>query len=102
MTSLQRRREVNCLSGRYCFKSADFLTIEETLASGCLPADEVPCAAGEDFGPVWSPDGTRIAFLRTFQNLGTEDRPIFVMNADGSDQHRVIQDTILAAVPSWR
>jgi len=40
MTSLERRREVDCLSGRYCFKSPDFLTIEETLASGCLPADE--------------------------------------------------------------
>ena len=70
--------------------------------SGCLPADATPCAQGEDFGPVWSPDGTKIAFLRTFQNLGTEDRPIYVMNADGSDQHRVIADTILAAVPSWQ
>jgi Tol biopolymer transport system component len=69
--------------------------------SGCLPADESPCPAGEDFGPVWSPDGTKIAFLRSFQELGTEDRPIYVMNADGSDQHRVTEDVILAAVPSW-
>ena len=69
--------------------------------SGCLPADELPCAAGQDFGPVWSPDGTQIAFLRSFQELGTEDRPIYVMNADGSDQHRVTEDVILAAVPSW-
>jgi len=69
--------------------------------SGCLPADELPCAEGQDFGPVWSPDGTKIAFLRSFQELGTEDRPIYVMNADGSDQHRVTEDVILAAVPSW-
>jgi len=69
--------------------------------SGCLPADALPCAAGQDFGPVWSPDGTKIAFLRSFQELGTEDRPIYVMNADGSDQHRVTEEVILAAVPSW-
>ena len=70
--------------------------------SGCLPGEASPCAAGADFGPVWSPDGTSIAFLRSFIDLGTNDRPIYVMNADGSDQHRVIEDTILAAVPSWQ
>ncbi|MDL2335058.1 MAG: hypothetical protein QFC55_03400, partial [Chloroflexota bacterium] len=70
--------------------------------SGCLPGQDSPCAAGDDFGPVWSPDGTRIAFLRSFQDIGTNDRPIYVMNADGSDQHRVTLNVILAAVPSWR
>ena len=70
--------------------------------SGCTSGEESPCAAGDDFGPVWSPDGTRIAFLRSFQDLGTSDRPIYVMNADGSDQHRVTEDVILAAVPSWQ
>ena len=70
--------------------------------SGCLPGQPSPCAAGDDFGPVWSPDGSRIAFLRSFQDVGTNDRPIYVMNADGSDQHRVIAEMILAAVPSWK
>ncbi len=32
--------------------------------------------------PVWSPDGTKIAFHRTIS--GNAD--IFVMNADGSNQ----------------
>jgi TolB protein len=71
--------------------------------TGCKASDPAPCATGEDFGPVWSPDGQQIAFLRSFQALGLEDRPIFVMNADGSDQHRLAADgPILAAVPAWQ
>ena len=50
---------------------------DQQQLSGCLPADELPCAEGEDFGPVWSPDGTQIAFLRSFAELGTNDRPIY-------------------------
>jgi len=70
--------------------------------TGCRSGDASPCAAGSDFGPVWAPDGTRIAFLRGFQALGKEDRPVYVMNADGSDQHRLIQGLILQAVPAWQ
>ncbi len=35
------------------------------------------------FRPDWSPDGTRIAFSREF------DEGVYVMNADGSDLHQV-------------
>lgn len=37
--------------------------------------------------PVWSPDGTKIAFARGNSDAGG----IFVMNADGSDQRRLTQ-----------
>jgi Tol biopolymer transport system component len=70
--------------------------------TGCAPADEVPCAAGDDFGPAWSPDGTKIAFLRDLRFIGTDDRPVFVMNADGSGQHRVTVDPVLPGVPAWQ
>ena len=70
--------------------------------TGCGAADPVPCATGDDFGPAWSPDGTKIAFLRSFQALGSNNRPIYVMNADGTDQHQLIAGTRLAAVPSWQ
>jgi Tol biopolymer transport system component len=70
--------------------------------SGCGPADPSPCPTGDDFGPAWSPDGTKIAFLRAFQGLGINSRPVFVMNADGSDQHQLIPGTGLDAVPSWQ
>src|SRR5437870_4664116 len=39
--------------------------------------------------PVWSPDGTKIAFAR--YNINSKFAEIFVMNADGSDQRRLTQ-----------
>ena len=40
--------------------------------TGCAPSDPSPCAAGDDFGPAWSPDGTKIVFLR--DRPGPRDR----------------------------
>ena len=73
-----------------------------TQLTGCRSGDPSPCAAGADFAPVWSPDGTRIAFLRSFADVGLNDRPIFVMNADGTNQHRLLAGTILQTVPAWQ
>ena len=70
--------------------------------TGCGPLDPSPCATGDDFGPAWSPDGTKIAFLRAFQELGIHSRPVFVMNADGSNQHQLVAGLRLDAVPSWQ
>lgn len=39
---------------------------------------------GDDFGTAWSPDSRQIAFVRDF---GDNNRPVHVMNTDGSDQH---------------
>jgi Tol biopolymer transport system component len=38
----------------------------------------------DDDGPVWSPDGTKIAFARLLVFPSSSARVIFVMNADGS------------------
>jgi Tol biopolymer transport system component len=70
--------------------------------TGCGAADPFPCANGDDFGTAWSPDGTKIAFLRSFQALGSNNRPIYVMKADGTGQHQLIPGTRIAAVPSWQ
>ena len=70
--------------------------------TGCPAAAPKPCAGGDDFAPVWSPDGTRIAFLRAFGAVGPNDRPVYVMNADGSGQQRLGQGTILQTAPAWQ
>lgn len=52
---------------------------------------------GEDFEPVWSFDGERIAFTRQFVS-GSLARPFtYIMNADGSNPRRVAA----GIHPSW-
>jgi len=47
-------------------------------------------ATGLDAYPVWSPDGTRIAFLTTRdKQVGQGGPELWVMNADGSEAHRI-------------
>ena len=50
-----------------------------------------------EFSPVWSPDGSRIAFVRG----EGEDSEIFVMNADGSGVTQVTDTPESNFVPSW-
>ena len=70
--------------------------------TGCSSTDPARCASGDEIGPTWSPDGRQIAFLRDFQGLGVADRPVMLMRADGSDQHRLVSGAQIDFVPAWQ
>jgi Tol biopolymer transport system component len=47
-------------------------------------------AARSAFHPAWSPDGTQVAFEGF--TVSTQSRQIYVINADGTGQHRMFAD----------
>jgi TolB protein len=52
-----------------------------------------------DFGPSWSPDGTKIIFA-SYRDAIT-NRDLYVMNADGSNPTRLTNDPEDETWPSW-
>ena len=52
---------------------------------------------GHDGYPVWSPDGSRIAF----QSWRDGNGEIYMMNADGSSQRRLTNDPAFDGDPTW-
>jgi Tol biopolymer transport system component len=52
---------------------------------------------GDDLLPAWSPDGTKIAFVR---GVGTNP-DIYVMNADGTGASQLTNDPAEDLDPSW-
>ena len=54
--------------------------------------------ATADIDPVWSPDGTKIAWARA---TDTSDYDIWVMHADGTNQTQLTTDPGFDAYPAW-
>jgi tol-pal system beta propeller repeat protein TolB len=50
-----------------------------------------------DSGPVWSPDGSKIAFYRS----GGPNIDIYTMNADGSNVQRLTNNSNYNTMPAW-
>lgn len=56
----------------------------------------------QDVSAFWSPDGSQIAFLRRGGELDDTFLRAYVMNADGSEQRRLIDDPdVLSGGVSW-
>jgi len=51
---------------------------------------------GRGFDPVWSPDGTKIAY----GNGGVEINDIWIMDADGGNKHQITQN-FSSYAPAW-
>jgi TolB protein len=57
----------------------------------------------EDSYPSWSPDGSQITFQSKRDNTGLPNAAqLYVVNADGSGEVRVSQDSIDDRQPAWR
>lgn len=58
-----------------------------------------PLTSGDvqSYGPAWSPDGTRLAFITTNGTAMTLD----VMRADGSERRRLVTGVELGDLPAW-
>jgi TolB protein len=61
--------------------------------------DELTRDSGNNTLPVWSPDGTRIAFSSTRDHSGNTE--IYVMNADGSNLRRLTNNPAIDTTPTW-
>lgn len=60
--------------------------------------------SSNDAGPAWSPDGTKIAFYSQRDHVPDHEGPpqeIYVMNADGSNQKRITNNTTSDYCPAW-
>ena len=66
-----------------------------------LNMKQLTTMAGYEDAPVWSPDGTRIAFVH-WEQLGRAD--LWIMNADGTNQMNLTGDTgggVAPGSPAW-
>ena len=85
-------------NGKIAFVSAT-RTDTELYTMNSDGSDRVRLTSGQgDLDPAWSPDGTQIAFARTYHFCSRAE--VFVMRADGSDLRRLTQSGI-DRYPTW-
>ena len=57
-----------------------------------------PTGEAYDFGPAWSPNGNKVAFL----HYGRDEGDIFTMRADGTKRTRITRNRKWEGFPDWQ
>ena len=88
-----------CTTGRGCVPGLPNIFVQH-IYEGVAP-EELTSNAANNFLPVWSPDGTRIAFASNRDQAGGFD--IYVMNRDGSNVRRLTTSRpgVINITPTW-
>lgn len=68
-----------------------------TNIDGSVTPVQLTNSAANDYSPVWSPDGLKIAFVSERDN----NPEIYVMKADGSEQTRLTNNAVSDTLPAW-
>jgi Tol biopolymer transport system component/formylglycine-generating enzyme required for sulfatase activity/pimeloyl-ACP methyl ester carboxylesterase len=71
----------------------------EAALHGPLKRNQLTATEAVDAFPIWSPDGSRIAFISNRE--GEENWEIYVMDADGSNQRRLTYSEGLDGIATW-
>ncbi len=64
-----------------------------------FPSRQLSSGAFDDMHPAWSPDHTRIAFVRVSRN--GLSYALWTMRANGTGQRRLTRGAMVAAEPAW-
>jgi Tol biopolymer transport system component len=79
---------------RLTFRASFDVAVKDVGESGYATLEGLP---GASFYPVWSPDGSRIAFTNTDDG----DSEIHAMDADGTDVTRLTDNASVDQHPDW-
>jgi Tol biopolymer transport system component len=68
-----------------------------TNINGSTSPVQLTIGPANDYSPVWSPDGLKIAFVSDRDN----NPEVYVMKADGSEQTRLTNNAVSDTLPVW-
>jgi Tol biopolymer transport system component len=88
--------DVDTLTGRIVYAHEDDIYTMDANGTNVIRLTTDPAP---DFDPVWSPDGTQIAF-RSHRHVNG-DVEVYVMDADGSNQTNLTNDPASDYSPAW-
>jgi hypothetical protein len=75
----------------------DGFDIYKMNPDGTARADLTNTTETREHQPIWSPDGTKISYVREFESDGGDDFRAYVMDADGSHARLIRRDAPAAA-----